>query len=141
MRKIFKQDLGGDEIKAKDIVKYTWEKDEIAYYYCSTFREVFKVEFTGQKWFLLSRWGDGRKIYQYKYLECSDATRSLSSQGDKGISHGEEDEFYTTKEEAIERGIRSIEYHLKDAIEKHDKDLKGLLTYANGVILKPCIER
>jgi len=35
MQKIIEQDLGGNEEKAKSIVKYTWEKDEIAYYFCT----------------------------------------------------------------------------------------------------------
>ena len=137
MQKIIEQELGGDKEKAKDIVKYTWAKDEIAFYFCPTFNDVFKIQFTGERWFLLSRWSKGDKIYQYKYLESSG--RDITYAGEKGISHGNENVFYTTKEEAIERGIRYTEYQLNEAIDKHKSDLARLMTYAGDLKLKPCI--
>ncbi len=132
MQKIFEQQLGGNKEQAEKIVKYTWEKDEIAFYFCSTYRDVFKVQFTGVRWFMLSRWGNGDKIYQYKYLESS-GDHNLQTKGIErdGISQGHEDEFYTTKEEAIERAFRYIKRVNDDAMETFKKDMNRITLYEN----------
>ncbi len=133
MQKIIEQELGGNEEKAKDIVQYTWEKDEEAFYYCNNYRDVFKVKFTGKRWFLLSRWGSGSKIYQYKYLECSSEDRDLLRMGldYDGISHGNEDEFYTTREEVLEIGFNRIKNTMEHAINEFNKDNFKLIQYKN----------
>lgn len=134
MQKIFEQRLGGNKEQAEKEVKYTWEKDEIAYYFCTSHRDVFKVQFTGVRWFLLSRWGNGNKIYQYKYLESS-GNHNLQTKGiDRdGISHGDEEEFYTTKEEAIERAFRYIKRVNEDAMETFSKDMSRITKYEDGL--------
>jgi len=131
MQKIIEQDLGGNEEKAKSIVKYTWEKDEIAYYFCTAHRDVFKVQFTGERWFILGRWGNGEKIYQYKYLESSGKHYLETKADNNGISHGSEDIFYTTKEEAILIGIEFIETQKYSALETFEKDMQKILKYKN----------
>jgi hypothetical protein len=133
MQKIIEQELGGDEEKAKDIVQYTWEKDEEAFYYCNNYRDVFKVKFTGVRWFLLRKWSSGSKIYQYKYLECSSPERDLLRMGldYDGISHGNESIFYTTREEALEKGFNNIKRTMDDAIETFNKDNFKLIQYKN----------
>ncbi len=130
MQKIIEQNLGGNEEVAKTIVKYTWEKDEIAWYFCNSFRDVFKVQFTGERWFLLSRWGDDRKIYQYRFLESSgEHELKLKGLDNNGISHGEEESFYTTKEEALSRGYRFINRIKDNAIKDFENDMERLNTY------------
>lgn len=130
MQKIHPQNLSFNKEEAENEVIYTWEKDEIAYYFCSIYNVVFKIQFTGERWFLHYRWGNDEKIYQYKYLECSDG-RNVSRQGAdaSGISHSNEGTFFTTQEEAIEQGIRIIERRLSDAIKEHDTQLKSLVSY------------
>ncbi len=136
MQKIILQNLSGDKEIAKTQVIYTWQKDDIAYYFCTTFRDVFKVQFTGERWFIPYRWGNDSKIYQYKYLDSSSPS-NLSHRGENGVSHGSEDEFYTTKEEAIERGIRYINNVFNAAIKEYSEDSKKIMNYALRLEEKP----
>jgi len=131
MKKVFEQDLGGNQEIAKRHVKYTWQKDEIAYYFCKTYKNVFKVQFTGENWFLLHRYiGSVTKIYQFKYLECSNG-EDVSAKGydSSGISHSEEDVFYTTKQEAIAEGDEYLIAKAKEAIESFEKYTNFLRKY------------
>jgi hypothetical protein len=140
MQKILKQRLGGNKEEAEKNAVYTWQKDEMAYYFCNIYNVVFKVQFTGEHWFILSRFGDGEKIYQYKYLDGSDlVTTEYKTKQDNGLSHRSEDSFFTTKEEALEQGIRIIERRLLDSTKDHDKQLKSLMDYAGELVLKPCV--
>jgi len=129
MQKIIVQDLCGDEETAKKEAKYTWQKGEIAWYFCTNYRDVFKVEFTGERWISGNKWRY-EKIYQYKYLECS-GDHDLNSKGleDDGISHGEEGLFYSTKEEALARGFMCIKTIKNYALETFEKDLNRLKEY------------
>ena len=122
MQKIIEQDLSGHLETANTNAIYTWEKDEIAWYFCRTYNDVFKVQFTGKHWLSGNKWRYN-KIYQYKYLESS-GEHNLATKGiDRdGISHGDENEFYTIKEEAIEIGLKYINRVFNDAIETHKKD-------------------
>lgn len=126
MKKVLEQDLGGNQDIAKRHVKYTWQKDEIAYYFCRTYKNVFKVKFTGENWFLLHRYiSTTTKIYQFKYLECSNG----EDVSEKGISHSEEDVFYTTKKEAIDEGNEYLVAKAKEAIESFEKYTNFLRKY------------
>jgi hypothetical protein len=126
MQKIFKQDLSGGLETAKVNAIYTWEKDEIAWYFCTIHNDVFKVQFTGEHWLSGNKWRYN-KIYQYKYLESS-GEHNLAAKGldYDGISHGDEHEFYTTKEEAIELGLRYVNNVFNDAVEKYKTNILKL---------------
>lgn len=130
MQKIIDQKLGGSEETAKLQAQYTWEKDEVAWYFCKTYRDVFKVQFTGKHWIVGNKWRYD-KIYQYKYLESSNEHHNLVTKGlyNDGISHGSEDEFYTSKQEALTIGFRYIERVKKRAIEEFEKDSARLKGY------------
>lgn len=140
MRKIVEQNLPSDPESAEEQAIYTWQKDEIAFYFCSIFKDVFEVQFTGERWLIQSRWGNDSKIYQYRYINSSSPS-DLHYRGEKGISHGNEEIFYTTKEEAIEEGLRYIESELNEAVKEHDKNLAKIMGYAEGLKLKPIIIR
>ncbi len=133
MRKIIKQELGGDEETAKQLAEYTWQKDEEAWFYCNIYRNVYKVKFTGEHWLIGNKWGR-TKIYQYRYLQSS-GLQDLSRCGlnYNGISHGDEEDFYTTFEEAIEFGYRCIKRTIDDAIEKFREDSVRLSIYENNM--------
>ena len=129
MQKIIKQDLCGSEETAKSLAQYTWQKNEIAWYFDTTYRDIFKVEFTGEHWIVGNKWGRS-KIYQYKYLESS-GEHELNRKGldYNGISHGNEEFFYTTKQEALTRGFRFIEAVKNEAILTFEKDMNRLNVY------------
>lgn len=138
MQKILNQDLGSNPEEAQKLVKYTWEKDEIAYFFCPNYRAVFKVKFTGYRWFFLERWSEySRKIYQFKYLECSKQKQNkiIHRMGvdNNGIAHREENVFYSTKEEAINVGMNYVEKTAMDAIKLFEKDMQTLKDYENKI--------
>lgn len=119
MQKIINQDLGGSETEANKIAQYTWTEGEIAW--LADYEKIYRVIFTGQKWIIGNKWGR-KKIYQFKYLEGS-CGRDVSTLGldDNGISHREEESFYTTKQEALDRCYRYI-VRVKDAaLDEHYK--------------------
>jgi hypothetical protein len=138
MRKVVTQNLSGDPEIAKTQVIYTWEKDEIAYYFCPNFKDVFEVQFTGKRWILPSKWGNDSKIYQYRYIGSS-SPNNLQYRGENGISHDNEEVFYTTKEEAIEHGLWYLAKELKLATQEHDRDLAKIMEYAGNLKLRPTI--
>lgn len=129
MQKILDQKLSGSEEDAKAKAIYTWEKNEIAWIFNTTYLDVFKVKFTGEHWLCGNKWG-WYKIYQYRYLECS-GEHFLNSMGlnDDGISHDEEDKFYSTKEEALNRGYRCIVRIRNEAVKDFEKVMKRLGEY------------
>lgn len=129
MQKIIEQNLGGSEDDANSKAEYTWEKDEIAFLFCTTRRDVNKVQFDGKRWLSGNKWGRN-KIYQYKYLETS-GNRDISGMGldDDGISWDREERFFSTREEAIQLGFRFIERVKNDAIEVFEKDMEKLTNY------------
>lgn len=131
MQKIIKQDLGNSEEIANSIAEYTWAEDEIAWLFDSTWRDVFKVQFTGKHWLSGNKWGRD-KIYQYRFLDSS-GEHDLKRKGldNDGISHDDEDDFYTTKEEALSRGIRHISNKLQSSVDEHIEDLKRLQDFNN----------
>ena len=132
MQKILRQNLGNDVELAKKIVKYTWEKDEIAYFFCQNYRAVFKVKFTGKKWFLLDKWKEySEKIYQFQYLESSKKKHKVETFGSdsNGIVHRNEEIFYSTKEEALSVAIKYVEKIAMDAIRIYEKDMLSLNEY------------
>ena len=138
MQKIITQIISGDPEIAKTQVIYTWEKDEIGYYFCTNYKDVFEVQFTGERWFLPYKWSDAVKIYQYRFIGSS-SPNNLQYRGENGISHGEEEKFYTTKEEAIEYGLRWLAKSLKMATEEHDSYLAKIMRYAGNLKLRPTI--
>ncbi len=135
MQKIIEQRLDGSEEQANLDAQYTWEKDEIAWYFSPIYRDIFKVKFTGKRWLVGNRWGRD-KIYQYEYLESS-GNHNLKKQGLNfdGISHGYETSFYTTKEEAFSKGLMCITRDKEDALETFEKDFKKLIQYYSDIIL------
>lgn len=136
MRKIIDQQLDGSIESAKEKVIYTWQKDEIAWYFDTTWCDVFKVKFTGECWLSGNKW-NYNKIYQFEYLDCS-GNHDLKKKGlnDNGISHGEERLFYTLPEEALEKGYEYIETNLKEAQAKYNKDNDRLEAYHFSINLK-----
>lgn len=130
MQKIIKQKLDGSESQANEEAQYTWEKDEIAYYFCRTFSDVFKIQFTGEHWLSGNRWGRN-KIYKFRYLEgSSDEDFSRKGLYSDGVSWGSEDDFFTTKEEAILVGIKYISKVFSRAKDEFEKAYEKLSTYA-----------
>ena len=129
MQKIIEQRLDGGQEKSNLEAKYTWQENEEAYYFCTTYRDVFKIKFTGNKWLSGNGWG-WRKIYQYEFIESS-GEHNLKEKGlDRdGKSHDEESVFYTEKQEAIDRGKRYLEGTLKDALDKYENDMIRLSRY------------
>lgn len=130
MQKIIKQDLSGNEETAKQKAQYTWEKDEEAWYFCTTFEDVFKVKFTGEHW-LAGNERRRKKIYQYEYLESSDPeSHSFDNTSSvKKISHSEESIFSATKKQAIARGLRYIKKAKDEIIKECDEAKAKLLAY------------
>jgi hypothetical protein len=120
MQKIISQDLSGSEEQAQAIVEYSWQEGEIAWLHA--FPDVYRVQFTGKRWLVGNQWSR-RKIYQFKYLEGSDG-RDVETMGldRNGISHDQEDFFYTTKQEAIERCIRYLINIRNMALNSYEKD-------------------
>ena len=129
-QKIIKQELNGSDLGALAIAKFTWKKDEIAWYFCNSFRDVFRVQFTGEHWLSGNKWSR-EKIYQYKYLDTSG--RELEYTGDNGnrISHSNEENFYTTKEAAVERALSYINAVKKRALKSCREDKIRIEKYAN----------
>ena len=127
MKKIIEQDLTGAYEDAQTEAQYTWKENEIAWYFCTTYCDVFKVQFTGKHWLSGNKWRYN-KIYQYKYLESS-GNLDFHYRGKDGISHDEEGVFYTTKKEAIVYGIAWIKARKADALEKYKKDFDRLKNY------------
>ena len=130
MQRILDQELDGSQEQAETIAIYTWEKDEIAWYFCNIYKDVFKVQFTGKHWLSGNKWRFN-KIYQYRYLESS-SSKDLSRKGldEDGISHGQEDIFFTTKEEAIEKGLKWVNRHFDNAKDEFTKDINKLNLYS-----------
>lgn len=123
MQKIIEQNLNDPEVKAL----YTWEKDETAWLFNTVYRYVFKVKFTGGRWLSVRR----EKIYQFYYLDSSVNHELKVKELDyhNGVSHDNEEAFYTTREEAINLGIRYIEREKELALLKYEKDLKRINEY------------
>lgn len=135
MQKIVPQNLSSDQEIAKTQVIYTWEKDEIGFYFCFLHRDVYEVQFTGERWILPNKWGNDTKVYQYKYLNSS-CPAGLIYKPNGSIDHGSEDEFFTTKEEAIECGLHFIEKQFDESINQHAIYLEKLMAYAGSLKLK-----
>jgi hypothetical protein len=127
MQKIISQDLSGSETEANKIAEYTWEEGEIAWLF--DYDKVYRVIFTGKRWIIGNKWGRN-KIYQFKYLEgsCGRDVKYLGLDND-GISHSNEDMFYTTKQEALTRCYRYIDRVKQNAIEEHYKTYHELKKY------------
>ncbi len=126
MQKIFKQHLGGPKEIAQKEAKFTWEKEEEAWYFCIILRNVFQVRFTGEHWLSGNTWRR-QKIYQYEYIASSHT--DFQSQFLKKICFGPEQYFYTSKNEAIMRGLRHIGKTKEKAPEAYKKDKARLLAY------------
>ncbi len=128
MKKIIKQQLDGDEETAKEVAQYTWQKDEIAWYFCRNYHDVFKVRFTGEHWLIGNKWGR-EKIYQFEHLESSNPDKYTFSPGSlkEKISHGEEWMFCTEKEEALDEGIRILSDRKNEAIKTLKEEIKRLI--------------
>ena len=116
MQKIIKQNLTGDKESANAEAEYTWSKDEIAFYFCTIYNDVFKVKFTGGHWLAGNKWG-WNKIYEFEYLECSNPKNNRFEFGTP-ISLGKEHIFYDSKAQAVAMGLR----HLKRLKEEAEKD-------------------
>jgi hypothetical protein len=131
MQKIIEQKLSGDQETAKKEAKYTWEKGEIAWLFDHIYRDIFKVEFTGEHWLIGNKWSRS-KIYEYKYLESS-GYHDLKTKGfdNDGISHDNEKVFYTTKEEALKRDYDYINKVEQECIDKCKEDRLRLSVYHN----------
>ncbi|MEI8253242.1 MAG: hypothetical protein WCG25_05930 [bacterium] len=135
MQKIIKQNFEGLSLEdAGKQAEYTWQKDEIAFYFCYIYCDVFKVRFTGKHWLIQNgRFSNPEKIYQYEYLDGSDPSNYhlQTPNPEEKISHGKEDVFFTTKEECISKGLGYIKYIKKDALKKFKTDLAKLTTYSD----------
>lgn len=129
MQKIITQDLGGSEETAKEKAQYTWQKDEIAWYFNLSYKDVFKVKFTGERWIIGNAWSR-RKIYQYQYLATS-GDHDLKRMGldNNGISHGEEEEFFTTKDEAVAKGFKYLQREKDYFMREYEKNMLKLMSY------------
>lgn len=140
MQKINKQNLGGGLEDAKLLAEYTWKKDEVAWYFCTAHNDVFQVRFTGNNWLSGNKWGRD-KIYQYTYL-ASSGSHDLKRKGlnNDGISHGDENEFFTTKQEAIESGLRFINNNLNSALDEYRQYSTKLMNYSLIEENKPKID-
>ena len=132
MQKTIEQDLSGSETKASEIAQYTWAKDEIAYYYCYIYRDVFKVEFTGKHWLSGNKW-KYNKIYQYKCIDSSGDQSRLDPSHEYNVSHDDEKFFFTERQEAIDCAKSHIKKRKDDAISEYDKDLLRLLEYQEKI--------
>lgn len=128
MQKIIEQKLTGSKESADLIAEYTWGENEIAWYFCMSYHDVFKVQFTSEHWLAGNKWG-WDKIYQYKYLEDSGGDHELLYTVEDGINHGNEVIFYTTKKEAINRGVFVLNHIKNTAIKKYNEDMKRLTLY------------
>jgi hypothetical protein len=130
MQKVFTQTLQGDKESAETKAIYTWQKDEIAWFFDSNYRDVFKVQFTGNHWLSGNKWGY-EKVYEYKYLESSGIHeyKINASDEDRGISHEIENLFFTSKEDAVAYGIYYLKRVKNDAISTFRKDLKRITDY------------
>lgn len=126
MQKIIKQDLGGSEKQADKEARYTWQKNEIAWYFCTNYHDLFEVKFTGNHWLSGNKWRRD-KIYQYKYLS-STGDHDLNRMGlnNDGISHHDEDDFFTNRSEALVQGNRYLKRVFKDATKKYNDDMLRL---------------
>lgn len=130
MQKILEQDLSGSENEALLKVEYTWQKDEIAYFFDTNYCDVFKVRFTGDNWLSGNKWSR-KKIYKFKYLESSGdhEFKTRGSDVNHRYSHTEEDKFYTNKKEALERGFKYIEAIKNDALKTFESNKIRLNLY------------
>ncbi len=126
MQKIIKQELSGSLANAEQTAQYTWEKDEIAWYFCSTYNDVFKVKFTGAHWISGNKWSY-EKIYEYEFLDKSSNERR-EKEGE--VSHHEEDIFYSTKQEAIDRGIAIIKNAKAHYLKRFEDNMKRLIKFS-----------
>lgn len=131
-QKIIEQRLSGSEETAELEAKYTWKKDEIAWYYCNTFKDVFKVQFTGKNWLIGNKWGRS-KIYQYKHLDDHSGDHDIAREGldHDGISHSNENNFYTTKEAVVHEALRHIEAIKDYALKEYEEDKEKIKKFAN----------
>ena len=128
-QKIIEQRLDGDLETAKEKAQYSWQKDDIAWYFCYIFKDVFKVRFTGEHWLSGNKWGYN-KIYQFEYLDSSGRDlRYVGENGDR-ISHREESNFFTTREAAIKRALRFVEIEKEEALKKYEEDKLRIEKYA-----------
>lgn len=124
MQKTINQRLGGTENIANREAKYTWKKDEEAWYFCSISRSVFKIKFTGKHWLAGNKW-KRQKIYEFEYLESSNPSKNMENT----ISHQQEHVFYTSKTEAIAKALRYIKHIKTIAIKKIDAEREILYAY------------
>lgn len=128
MQRIIEQKLDGTEKEALAAVKYTWQKDEIAWIYSDEHDDVFKVQFTGDN--LMSGTKFGRtKVYKFKFLEAATTGYDVTKLGNyqDGISHGIEKTFFEEYDGALESGIKIVEAR-KD---RYNKELNEILCRLN----------
>ncbi len=137
MQKIIEQDLGGGEEYANNNAQYTWEKDEIAWYFCTSFKLIYKIKFTGKHWLSGNKWSRN-KIYEYVKLECSaDKDSNLYSHkmsGEDLFSWSEENNFYTEREEVIQRALNNIERIKDNALKEYQEKLDHINHYRNTIV-------
>ena len=130
MQKIFEQKLGGSEDDAEKEAKYTWQKDEEAWYFDTILRNVNKVKFTGEHWLIGNKWGR-TKMYKYEYLESSDPEKLKNLNDENKKSYDVEEVFYTTKEEVFELAFKYIKNEKDNAEKIYDRDFAALYAYKN----------
>ncbi len=131
MQKIISQDLSGSQTEAEKIAQYSWKEGEIAWLFDSEYIDVFKVKFTGRNWLRGNKWGRA-KAYEFKYLEGSGNQDLTIEDTISNISSGIEDEFFTTKKEAVDLGYLLIALTRENAINKFASDSKRLLEYSKN---------
>ena len=127
MQKIKRQRLSGSLEEAEKKAKYTWGKAEMAYYFCTTYKEVFKVQFTGKRWLAGNAWGR-KKIYQYKYIEGSGHMDTVLNTR-YGISHDEEKVFFSEKKEALRQGMNYLNRRMAEEQKRYSEAADRLFKY------------
>jgi hypothetical protein len=125
MQRILKQAdvLRGDKETAEKNAKYTWDKDEIAWRYCSTTHSINRAVFTGKRWLVGGEWGYS-KIYQFKVLSSSSGLEHRES-----VWHDAEDAFFETLESACEHAMKHINRLLEFQTSGFMNDMDGIKSY------------
>lgn len=129
MQKIILQDLSGRKASAERKAKYTWRRNEKAWYFCPIFRNIYQIKFTGKRWLSGNKW-NRIKIYEFEYIQSLDPKLKIEGCEEKDkFSHQEENVFFTTKNEAIRLGMRYITQIKDNAMLTFEKDMDKLRSF------------
>ena len=125
MQRIVEQDLPGNLEEATKQAVWTWNKDEIAWRYCSATHSISKVRFTGERWVIVNIMSS-MKIYQFETLS---STRDC---GTDKITHDSEEAFFETLEETRDHALKNIDkliaYNTKCLTDNKDDIFKYCIT-------------